>query len=80
MYEPVIGLEIRAQLLTKTKLCCGSSGQYGKLPNSQTCPVCLGFPGALPVLNQEAVAMANLSQLVTNILKEILDKYKKKLK
>jgi len=57
-YEPTIGLEIHAQLLTKTKLFCGCNSRYGNLPNSLTCSVCLGYPGALPVLNQEAVAMA----------------------
>jgi aspartyl-tRNA(Asn)/glutamyl-tRNA(Gln) amidotransferase subunit B len=57
-FEPVIGLEVHAQLLTRSKLFCSCSTQFGAPPNSNTCPVCLGLPGALPVANMEAVAMA----------------------
>ena len=57
-FEPVIGLEIHAQLQTRTKIFCGCSTSFGAPPNSQVCPVCLGLPGALPVLNRTAVDYA----------------------
>jgi aspartyl-tRNA(Asn)/glutamyl-tRNA(Gln) amidotransferase subunit B len=57
-FEPVIGLEIHAQLMTATKIFCGCSTSFGAPPNTHVCPVCLGFPGALPVLNTAAVDYA----------------------
>ncbi len=57
-YEPVIGLEIHCQLLTETKIFCGCRTAFGAAPNSHICPVCLGLPGALPVLNRKAVTFA----------------------
>src|SRR3954453_668718 len=57
-FQPVIGLEIHAQLLTVSKIFCGCSTAFGAPPNSHVCPVCLGLPGALPVLNRGAVDCA----------------------
>src|SRR6201988_2011603 len=62
-YEPVIGLEVHVQLLTATKVFCGCANKFGSEPNTNICPVCLGLPGSLPVLNAKAVEFAVLASL-----------------
>lgn len=65
-FETVIGLEVHAQLLTDTKIFCNCSPKFGGAPNSHTCPVCLGMPGVLPVLNKKVVEFAMKMALATN--------------
>jgi aspartyl-tRNA(Asn)/glutamyl-tRNA(Gln) amidotransferase subunit B len=66
-YEAVIGLEIHAQLKTESKIFCGCSTRFGDEPNANTCPVCLGLPGALPVMNRQALKMAAKAALALNL-------------
>ena len=65
-YEPVIGLEVHVQLLTRSKIFCACSNRFGDAPNSNTCPICLGLPGTLPILNKRVVEMATLASLAIN--------------
>src|SRR5262245_58193864 len=65
-YEAVIGLEVHVQLLTRTKIFCACSTRFGDAPNQNTCPVCLGLPGTLPVLNKRAVELGMQAALALN--------------
>src|SRR5215813_13341752 len=66
-YEPVIGLEVHVQLKTATKIFCGCSTRFGDPANKNTCPVCLGLPGSLPVLNKRALELGIRASLALNL-------------
>src|SRR3712207_9220932 len=66
-YEAVIGLEVHSQLLTRSKMYCGCSAEYaGAPPNTHVCPICLGMPGVLPVINRRAVELTIMTGLALN--------------
>ena len=65
-YEPVVGMECHAELLTHSKMFCGCANEFGGAPNTRTCPVCLGLPGSLPVMNEQAVALVLRTALALN--------------
>ncbi|MBI1822471.1 MAG: Asp-tRNA(Asn)/Glu-tRNA(Gln) amidotransferase subunit GatB [Nitrospirae bacterium] len=77
-YEAVIGLEVHAQMLTHSKIFCGCSTSFGSKPNSQTCPVCLGMPGVLPVLNKKVVEFAMRTALATHCTISPLNRFARK--
>jgi len=77
-YETVIGLEIHAELKTKSKIFCGCSTKFASEPNENTCPVCLGLPGTLPVLNEEAVRLAVKAGTALNCRINYLNKFDRK--
>lgn len=78
MYETVIGLEVHVQLKTRTKAFCGCSTEFGSQPNTQVCPVCLGFPGSLPVLNKTALDYSIKAGLALNCTVQEYTKFDRK--
>ncbi|MCD5414037.1 MAG: Asp-tRNA(Asn)/Glu-tRNA(Gln) amidotransferase subunit GatB [Clostridiales bacterium] len=77
-WETVIGIEIHAELSTKSKIFCGCSTEFGEFPNSNTCPVCIGLPGALPVLNEEVIQLALKAGLALNCKVNFVNKMDRK--
>ncbi|MFZ3136749.1 MAG: Asp-tRNA(Asn)/Glu-tRNA(Gln) amidotransferase subunit GatB [Thermodesulfovibrionales bacterium] len=77
-YEIVIGLEVHAQMLTDTKIFCGCSTKFGSKPNTQTCPVCIGMPGVLPVLNRKALEFAVKTGIATNCTVSFYSRFARK--
>jgi len=77
-YEAVIGLEVHAHMLTRTKIFCGCSTQFGAEPNTQTCPVCIGMPGVLPVLNRKALEYAIKTGLATSCTISLFSRFARK--
>ena len=77
-YEVVIGVEVHAQLLTESKMFCGCGTRFGGKPNTQTCPVCLGLPGTLPVINKKAVDMAIKTSLAVNCMISAYNRFARK--
>ena len=75
---PVIFLELHVQLLTRTKIFCGCANRFGDAPNSNVCPVCLGLPGTLPVLNKRVVEMATLASLAINCKVHVHSRFARK--
>ncbi|MCI0482465.1 MAG: Asp-tRNA(Asn)/Glu-tRNA(Gln) amidotransferase GatCAB subunit B, partial [Candidatus Dadabacteria bacterium] len=77
-YEAVIGLEVHAHMLTDTKIFCGCSTIFGSEPNTQTCPVCIGMPGVLPVLNRKALEYAIKTGLATGCTISLFSRFARK--
>jgi aspartyl-tRNA(Asn)/glutamyl-tRNA(Gln) amidotransferase subunit B len=77
-YEAVIGLEVHAHMLTETKIFCACATQFGSEPNTQTCPVCIGMPGVLPVLNRKALEYAIKTGLATNCTVSLFSRFARK--
>src|SRR6188508_2543382 len=77
-WETVIGLEVHVQLRTRTKMFCADRTSFGDAPNSNVCPVCLGLPGALPVLSRPAVALALRAALATHCTVQPLSVFERK--
>src|SRR5271167_3997851 len=77
-YEAVIGLEVHVQLLTQSKIFCGCSTRFGDPPNTNTCPVCLGLPGSLPVLNRRALELALRASLALHLQVQARSRFARK--